>query len=52
MIPVFEPHMGEEEVQAVADAVRAGEISGTFGENIPASSASSPTLSAPLMASR
>jgi perosamine synthetase len=36
MIPVFEPYLGEEEVQAVADAVRAGEISGSFGENIPA----------------
>jgi perosamine synthetase len=36
VIPVFEPYLGEEEVQAVADAVRAGEISGSFGENIPA----------------
>jgi perosamine synthetase len=36
MIPVFEPYLGEEEVQAVAEAVRAGEISGSFGENIPA----------------
>jgi perosamine synthetase len=36
MIPVFEPHIGEEEVQAVAAAVRRGEISGSFGESIPA----------------
>jgi perosamine synthetase len=35
MIPVFEPHIGEEEVQAVAAAVRRGEISGSFGESIP-----------------
>ena len=36
MIPVFEPHLGEEEAQAVAAAVRRGEISGSFGESIPA----------------
>jgi perosamine synthetase len=35
MIPVFEPHIGEEEVAAVADAIRRGEISGSFGETIP-----------------
>lgn len=34
MIPVYEPHIGEEEAAAVADAVRAGEISGSFGTNI------------------
>ncbi len=36
MIPVYEPHIGEEEVAAVAAAVRRGEISGSFGESIPA----------------
>ncbi|HEY6881889.1 MAG TPA: DegT/DnrJ/EryC1/StrS family aminotransferase [Polyangiales bacterium] len=35
MIPVCEPDIGEEEVTAVANAVRRGEISGTFGESIP-----------------
>jgi perosamine synthetase len=35
MIPVFEPSVGEDEVEAVAAAVRAGEISGSFGESIP-----------------
>ena len=35
MIPVFEPYVGEEEVEAVAAAVRRGEISGSFGEEIP-----------------
>jgi len=35
MIPVFEPSVGEDEVEAVATAVRAGEISGSFGESIP-----------------
>jgi perosamine synthetase len=34
MIPVFEPYIGEEEVEAVAAAVRRGEISGSFGEEI------------------
>lgn len=36
MIPVFEPEISEEDVRAVADAVRRGEISGSFGESIPA----------------
>jgi perosamine synthetase len=36
MIPVYVPSVGDEEAEAVADAVRCGEISGTFGENIPA----------------
>ena len=36
MIPVFEPDISEEDVQAVAGAVRRGEISGSFGESIPA----------------
>jgi perosamine synthetase len=36
VIPVYEPFIGDEEVQAVAAAVRAGEISGSFGENLPA----------------
>jgi perosamine synthetase len=35
MIPVFEPDIGEEEVAAVAAAIRRGEISGSFGESIP-----------------
>jgi perosamine synthetase len=35
MIPVFEPYIGEEEAEAVAAAVRRGEISGSFGEEIP-----------------
>jgi len=35
MIPVFEPNIGEEEIAAVADAIRRGEISGSFGESIP-----------------
>jgi perosamine synthetase len=35
MIPVFEPDFGEEEVAAVAAAMRRGEISGSFGESIP-----------------
>jgi perosamine synthetase len=34
MIPVFEPYIGEEEVEAVAAAVRRGEISGSFGQDI------------------
>ena len=34
MIPVFEPDIGEEEIAAVADAIRRGEISGSFGESI------------------
>lgn len=36
MIRVFEPYIGEEEVAAVGDAIRRGEISGSFGETIPA----------------
>jgi len=35
MIEVFEPVIGEEEVQAVLAALRRGEISGSFGESIP-----------------
>jgi perosamine synthetase len=31
MIPVFEPVIGEEEIEAVVAALRRGEISGTFG---------------------
>ena len=31
MIPVFEPIIGEEEISNVVAAVRAGELSGTFG---------------------
>jgi len=34
MIPVFEPQIGEEEIEAVAGALRRGEISGTFGKSI------------------
>jgi perosamine synthetase len=36
VIPVYEPFIGEEEAEAVAAAVRRGEISGSFGESIPA----------------
>jgi perosamine synthetase len=36
VIPVYEPFIGEEEATAAAAAIRAGEISGSFGENIPA----------------
>jgi perosamine synthetase len=36
VIPVFEPEIGEEEIAAVTAALRAGEISGSFGDNIPA----------------
>src|SRR5208283_1492209 len=35
MIPVFDTIIGEEEISAVLDALRRGEISGTFGESIP-----------------
>lgn len=35
MIPVFEPEIGEEEINAVVAALRKGEISGTFGDSIP-----------------
>ena len=34
MIAVFEPDIGEEEIAAVADAIRRGEISGSFGQSI------------------
>jgi perosamine synthetase len=34
VIRVFEPFIGDEEVEAVADAVRRGEISGSFGVEI------------------
>ena len=34
MIPVFEPIIGDEEIVAVVEALRRGEISGTFGESI------------------
>jgi perosamine synthetase len=36
VIPVYEPYIDEEEAAAVAAAVRRGEISGSFGESIPA----------------
>lgn len=36
MIEVFEPVFGEEEIKAVEAALRAGEISGSFGKSIPA----------------
>ena len=32
MIPVFEPLIGEEEIEAVVGALRRGELSGSFGE--------------------
>ncbi len=35
MIPVFEPVIGEEEINAVVAALQRGEISGSFGETIP-----------------
>ncbi len=35
MINVFEPEIGEEEIAMVTDALRKGEISGSFGEYIP-----------------
>src|SRR5262245_39448041 len=35
MIEVFEPFIGEEEIEAVVAALRRGEISGSFGESIP-----------------
>ena len=34
VIPVFEPDVGDEEIEAVADAIRRGEISGSFGDEI------------------
>jgi perosamine synthetase len=36
VIPVFEPYIGDEEREAVDAAIRRGEISGSFGEAIPA----------------
>jgi perosamine synthetase len=36
VIPVFEPSVGEEEAEAVANAIRRGEISGSFGMEIEA----------------
>lgn len=35
MIPVFEPVIGEDEIEAVVTAMRRGELSGSFGESIP-----------------
>ena len=35
MIEVFDPIIGEEEIEAVVAALRRGEISGSFGETIP-----------------
>jgi len=35
MIPVFEPAIGQEEIDAVVAALRRGEISGTFGRALP-----------------
>jgi len=35
MIPVFEPTIGEDEIAAVVHALRKGEISGSFGREIP-----------------
>ena len=35
MIEVFEPAIGDEEIEAVVAALRRGEISGSFGESIP-----------------
>ncbi len=35
MIPVFEPEIGEEEILEVTNALRKGEISGSFGDCIP-----------------
>ena len=34
MIPVFQPDVGEREINSVADALRRGEISGSFGKSI------------------
>lgn len=36
MIPVFEPDIGQAEIDAVVDALKKGEISGSFGGYIPA----------------
>src|ERR1044071_1274281 len=35
MIEVFDPIIGEEEIEAVVAALRRGEISGSFGDTIP-----------------
>lgn len=35
MLPVFEPEIGEDEVRLVVDALRNGEISGSFGAYLP-----------------
>jgi perosamine synthetase len=35
MIPVFEPVIGDDEIQAVVLALKKGEISGSFGDTIP-----------------
>lgn len=35
MIPVFEPVIGDEEIAAVTEALRRGEISGSFGGTLP-----------------
>ena len=35
MIPVFEPEIGEREIELVVDALRKGEISGSFGSYLP-----------------
>ena len=35
MIPVFEPVIGQDEIEAVVAALRKGEISGSFGDTIP-----------------
>jgi len=35
MIPVFEPIIGQDEIDAVVEAIRKGEISGSFGDTIP-----------------
>src|SRR5450755_2119996 len=35
MIPVYEPWIGPEEIEAVASALRRGELSGSFGESTP-----------------
>jgi len=35
MIPVFEPEIGTEEIEAVVGALKRGEISGSFGDTLP-----------------
>ncbi len=34
MIPIFEPIIGEEEIENVVSALKRGEISGTFGTSL------------------